>query len=129
MSCKMNANSPPVFFRYMVCLPAMQLRLLSSTDWSVVWRYALLPGEVSASVCAMHLCSKADGSMQPLVAVGTSFLVGEDYPCGGRILLFEVTKHAEQGWEGNLVYMRYVRLSAGLYWLCTSRYSASTSPY
>jgi cleavage and polyadenylation specificity factor subunit 1 len=86
-----------------------ELRLLSPGGWGTVWRYALLPGEAALAVEAVRLRDATTGDTVPLLAVGTGFSAGEDYPCSGRVLLFEVRRPAGGaggGWGGELVFAR-----------------------
>ncbi len=82
-----------------------------------MWRYELMPGEEATTVAALHLRNQATGATEPLIAVGTSFNVGEDYPCTGRILLFRVEREeGEKGkkaavgelpkWKAEMIYCR-----------------------
>ena len=51
------------------------------------------------------------GQMEPLLAVGTSEVLGEDSPCTGRVLLFEVRRPEGAGadsgeWQATRRYSR-----------------------
>lgn len=82
--------------------------------WQGVWRHQLLPGERALSVAAVRLLDHATGATLPLLAVGAALPAGEDYPCGGRLLLFEIVRGSEGGaggeggaaWAGRLIYSR-----------------------
>ncbi|KAL4424540.1 hypothetical protein ABPG77_010120 [Micractinium sp. CCAP 211/92] len=86
-----------------------ELRLVwPAGGWQAVWRHELLPGEKALSVAAVRLRDQLSGATVPLLAVGAALPAGEDYPCGGRLLLFEVTRgEAGSGqWDGRLIYTR-----------------------
>lgn len=85
-----------------------ELRFFNPNSWMTLWEYALLPGEAGLVVEAAHLKDSTSGATVPLVVVGTAFSAGEDYPCSGRVLLFELTKNESStpSWNGRLVYAR-----------------------
>lgn len=89
-----------------------ELRLVRPGFWDSIWTYTLLPGESGCCVEAVHLHDATSGSTVPLIAVGTGFAAaGEDFPCSGRVLLFEVTRSPSESeggkpWQGKLVYAR-----------------------
>lgn len=86
-----------------------EIRLVQPGSWATLWRYALLPGEEALTVEAVHLKDARTGSTVPLLAVGTGFAAGEDYPCSGRVLLFEVRRQREATgaeWGAEVVYAR-----------------------
>ena len=68
------------------------VRLVEPGTWATLWQYALLPGEMVLCVESCHLRDETTGSTVPLLAVGVGFAAGEDYPCSGRVLLFEVRR-------------------------------------
>eukprot|EP00884_Botryococcus_braunii_P001193 jgi/Botrbrau1/11074/Bobra.0302s0016.1 len=92
-----------------------EVRLVQPGNWSTVWRYDLQQEEEATAVGAVHLRKQGTGASQPLVAVGTSFGAGEDYPCTGRILLFEIKRgekqdgQSEAPWAAEMVYQRELR--------------------
>ena len=65
---------------------------------------------------ALALTNTQTGAQQSLVAVGTAQPLGEDYPCTGRILFFEISRgqveseNTLEAWEGKLLYSRYALL-------------------
>ena len=83
-----------------------EIRLVTPSSWSVVWKHNLLPGERGACIQAVHLKEFESQATIPLIAVGTSFSAGEDYPCSGRVILVEVTKDDNHTWTGRVVYSR-----------------------
>eukprot|EP00887_Chlorella_sp_A99_P001781 scaffold19.g1781.t1 len=92
-----------------------EVRLVRPGAWATLWRHALLPGEHALSVAAVHLKDHTTGNTVPLIAVGAGLPVGEDYPCGGRLLLFEVTRAGAgsagkgSGLKVDLIYSREFR--------------------
>jgi cleavage and polyadenylation specificity factor subunit 1 len=60
-------------------------------------------------VAAVRLKDQTTGTTVPLLAVGAALPAGEDYPCGGRLLLFEVARDAAGQWAGRQVYSREFR--------------------
>ena len=76
---------------------AHELRLVRPGSWGTVWSHALLPGEAALAVAAVRLKDHTTGEGVPLIAVGAALPVGEDYPTGGRLLLFEVKRRAGGG--------------------------------
>ena len=89
-----------------------ELRLIRPFSWNTFWRYPLIPGESACCIESVHLHDNATGSTVPLIAVGTGFAAGgEDYPCSGRVLLFEITRKPEHNmkeseWDSKLVFSR-----------------------
>jgi len=96
-----------------------ELRLVQPGTWATIWQYALLPGEIVLSLDTVHLRDSTTGSTFPLLALGVGFNAGEDYPCSGRVLLFEVhlrnnsstaqtnnTKKSSGGWAAELIFAR-----------------------
>jgi cleavage and polyadenylation specificity factor subunit 1 len=77
-----------------------ELRLLAPGSWAALWRHALAPGEAALAVEPVRLRDNATGATVPLIAVGAGFAAGEDYPCSGRVLLFEVRRAAPPGGPG-----------------------------
>ena len=58
--------------------------------WRTDWRYTLAPSEEIMSAAAVRLRDTATGTTTPMIAVGVADCYGEDYPCLGRVLLFQV---------------------------------------
>lgn len=91
-----------------------ELRMIDPMSWNTVYSYSFPPGEWGLSVKTMHLTNTTTKSIQSFIVVGTSQVHGEDYPCLGRVVLFELTKQdvdvvdgvALQKWEGRFVYSR-----------------------
>ena len=84
-----------------------EVRLFDPFTWKMVWKHGLLPGESGLTVEALHLKDMTTGATVPMIVVGTAFSAGEDYPCSGRVLLFEVKKSEESSaFQGRLVYAR-----------------------
>ncbi len=83
-----------------------EVRLVSPRSWKVMWTHQLLPGERSLCVTAVHLKDQTSEATIPLLAIGTSFEAGEDYPCSGRVILIEVSKTDDGGWGGNVLFHR-----------------------
>lgn len=83
-----------------------EVRLVNPNTWRMPWSYQLLPGERGICVQALHLRDHTSEATIPLIAVGTAFSAGEDYPCSGRVVLIEVTKDDQNGWAGRMVFAR-----------------------
>ena len=88
-----------------------EVRLLAPGALRTLWRRALLPGEAALALASVQLRDASTGLTVPLLAVGAGLAAGEDYPCGGRVLLFRVTAAApgrgpESGWAGELIAQR-----------------------
>lgn len=96
-----------------------EIRLVQPGTWATLWQYALLPGEIALSLDTVHLRDATTGSTFPLLALGVGFNAGEDYPCSGRVLLFEVHRRSNNittdnnkytksssGWTAELIYAR-----------------------
>jgi cleavage and polyadenylation specificity factor subunit 1 len=86
-----------------------ELRFVQPGTWAALWRYPLLPGESACCVESVHLRDATTGATVPMIAMGTAFgAAGEDYPCSGRVLLFEVVRGSgiDRDWEGRLAYAR-----------------------
>ena len=76
------------------------------------------------------------GQMEPLLAVGTSEVLGEDSPCTGRVLLFEVRRPEGAGpdsdeWQATRRYSRCRQampvVLACCFWCLSAVMSAETS--
>jgi cleavage and polyadenylation specificity factor subunit 1 len=97
-----------------------EIRLVQPGTWATLWQYALLPGEIALSLETVHLRDATTGATFPLLALGVGFNAGEDYPCSGRVLLFEVIHRTPNnpsknnkssgggggGWTAELIYAR-----------------------
>ena len=79
-----------------------------AVGFATIWKHSLLPGEHALVVRPVHLKDATTGATIPLLAVGAGLLAGEDYPCSGRVLLFEITKKEglEGGWAARQIYQR-----------------------
>lgn len=86
-------------------IPA-QVRLLEPGSWDALWRHALLPGERALVIRTVRLREARTGATVPFLAVGAGFLAGEDYPCGGRVLLCEIRRGAGGRWQSRMAYAR-----------------------
>ena len=87
-----------------------ELRLVQPGTWATIWQYALLPGEVILAIETVHLRDATTGATVPLLAVGIGFAAGEDYPCSGRVILFEVNRTTNEGgqqtWVAEMIFGR-----------------------
>lgn len=88
-----------------------RVQLLDPATKTMLSSYSMLPGEGVLAVEALHLKDSTTGSTVPVVVVGVGFAgAGEDYPCSGRVLVFEVSKDQTHGkallWNLNLLYSR-----------------------
>lgn len=83
-----------------------EIRLVNPNTWRVPWSYQLLPGEKGVCIQALHLRDQTTEATIPLIAIGTAFSAGEDYPCSGRVILIEVTKDGSSSWNGRMVFAR-----------------------
>lgn len=87
-----------------------EIRLVQPGTWATLWQYALLPGEVALAIETVHLRDATTGATVPLLAVGAGFGAGEDYPCSGRVLLFEVRRNSTSGqspsWSAEMIFAR-----------------------
>ena len=86
--------------------PLHELRLISPGTWATLWQYSLQPGEFALTVDAVYLRDATTGATMPLLAVGAGFAAGEDYPCSGRVLLFEVKKNDANKFVAEMIYAR-----------------------
>lgn len=72
-----------------------QVQLLEPSTRTMLSSCSLLPGESVLALEALHLRDSTTGSTVPVVVVGVGFAAGgEDYPCSGRVLVFEVVRCA-----------------------------------
>ncbi|RMZ55782.1 hypothetical protein APUTEX25_005823 [Auxenochlorella protothecoides] len=83
-----------------------EVRLLEPGSWDALWRHALLPGERALVIRTVRLREARTGATVPFLAVGAGFLAGEDYPCGGRVLLCEIRRGAGGRWQSRMAYAR-----------------------
>jgi cleavage and polyadenylation specificity factor subunit 1 len=83
-----------------------EVRLVNPASWRVLWSHQLLPGENSLCVTAVHLKDQSSEATIPLLAVGTSFAAGEDYPCSGRVILIKVLKGDDGSFQGEIIFSR-----------------------
>jgi hypothetical protein len=101
-------------------LHCAKVRLLEPTRWQTVWRHSLDPGEQAVSVTTQRLHNAATSALESFITVGTSFNLGEDYPCTGRVLLFRAQRSEGDGsqaggaWQGSLVSARFCQPSPDL---------------
>ena len=70
-----------------------------------VWREPLLQGELPCCLAAAQIRDMETEAMQPLLIAGTAFLLGEDCPCTGRVVLFQLTR-ANSRWQGEVASSR-----------------------
>lgn len=82
-----------------------EVRLIDPNSWLTIWRQSFHPGERALAVHVAHLRDSTTGATIPLIAIGVGFVAGEDYPCNGRVLLFEISRDGNN-WTGRLVYSR-----------------------
>ena len=66
------------------------IRLLQPGTLESAWQHTLDPGEHVQTVQSVQLRNTRTGALQSLLAAGTAFPGGEDTPCRGRTLLFDV---------------------------------------
>ncbi|MEW5299108.1 MAG: hypothetical protein WDW36_002154 [Sanguina aurantia] len=93
-----------------------EVLLLDPCSLAILWKSVLLQaGERGTCLRAVHLKDTSTGNTAAFLAVGTAFPLGEDYPCGGRILLYDIAKKGpgaggahSQRWAGRLVHSREV---------------------
>ena len=85
----------------------LQIRLTQPGQWQqAVWREALQQGETPCSLTSQPVRNTDTDAMQTYLVAGTAYLLGEDCPCTGRVILYQVTR--EDGrWQGKLVCFRW----------------------
>lgn len=67
------------------------VKLVSPLTWTVIDTHELEPSEVVMSMKTLHLeVSEETKERRMLITVGTGILRGEDLPCRGRLLVFDV---------------------------------------
>ncbi len=88
------------------------MRLIQPGQWQqAVWREALQQGETPCALTSQLVRNTETDTMQTYLVAGTAYLFGEDCPCTGRVILYQVTREEGQ-WQGKLVCFR-----------CANRYS------
>ena len=101
------------------------IRLLQPGTLESAWQHTLDPGEHVQTVQSVQLRNTRTGALQSLLAAGTAFPGGEDTPCRGRTLLFDVawrmrsSGHAGPGpggvgqpeWVGRLACVREAKMA------------------
>jgi len=73
-----------------------------------------------AQVCPLMASCKTDVALTTHLRFAMHAAAGEDYPCGGRLLLFEVIRAEGSGsataagasWAGRLIYTRHACLAS-----------------
>ena len=91
--------------RLMGLLP-LQIRLIAPGQWQqAVWREALQQGETPCSLTSQLVRNTETDAMQTYLVAGTAYLLGEDCPCTGRVILYQVAREEGQ-WQGKLVCFR-----------------------
>jgi cleavage and polyadenylation specificity factor subunit 1 len=66
------------------------IRLLVPGTLESAWQHTLDPGEHVQTISNVQLRNTRTGALQSLLVAGTAFPGGEDTPCRGRALLFDV---------------------------------------
>jgi cleavage and polyadenylation specificity factor subunit 1 len=92
------------------------IRLLHPGSLERAWQHTLDPGEHVLSVRNAQLRNTKTGALQSLLVVGTAFPGGEDTPCRGRALLFDVAwrmdaKTGQPEWQGRLACAREAKMA------------------
>ena len=90
------------------------LRLLVPGSLECAWQHAVAPGEHVQTIRNVRLRNARTGAMQSMLAVGTAWPGGEDTPCRGRILLFDVVwQMTEDGtqWQGRLACAKEAKMA------------------
>ena len=93
------------------------VRLLVPGSLDDAWQYALEPGEHVQCVRNVQLKDINTGALNSLLAVGTAMPGGEDTPCRGRVILFQMVwerdseSHAGYRWKGQVCCMREARMA------------------
>ena len=87
-------------------LLGLQIRVMQPGQWQQpVWREPLLQGELPCCLAAAQIRDMETEAMQPLIIAGTAFPLGEDCPCTGRVVLFQLTR-ASGRWQGEVASSR-----------------------
>lgn len=97
------------------------IRLLLPGTLESAWQHTLDPGEHVQTVRNVQLRNTRTGALQSLLAAGTAFPGGEDTPCRGRALLFDVAWRMRSGgagassgqpeWTGRLACVREAKMA------------------
>ena len=88
------------------CFLALQVRLLQPGQWQqTVWREALQQGETPCALTSQLVRNTETDVLQTYLVAGTASLLGEDCPCTGRVILFQITREDGQ-WQGKLFCFR-----------------------
>ncbi|ACO62465.1 predicted protein [Micromonas commoda] len=90
------------------------LRLLVPGTLECAWQYTVDPGEHVQSIRNVQLRNTMTGALQSMLVVGTALPGGEDAPCRGRVLIFEVVwQMTDRGtkWQGQLVCVRDAKMA------------------
>jgi cleavage and polyadenylation specificity factor subunit 1 len=101
---------------------AYEVQLISPETFETLWTHLLAPGELALSISSVYIKNQTDQSVSSMLAVGTAFPRGEDYPCRGNIHFFKIEKqdipNAEVGqpsakWGGSLITSKDFRGAPG----------------
>ena len=99
------------------------LRLLNPGSLECAWQHTLDPGEHVQTVRNVQLRNTKTGALQSMLAIGTAWPGGEDTPCRGRCLLFDVawsmksrgpashTANNQPEWQGRLACTRDAKMA------------------
>ena len=90
------------------------LRLLVPGSLECAWQHVIDPGEHVQSIRNVQLRNTRTGALQSMLAVGTAMPGGEDTPCRGRMLLFEVVwQMTDEGtkWQGRIACVRDAKMA------------------
>jgi len=90
------------------------VRLLVPGTLECAWQYTVEPGEHVQSIRNVQLRNTMTGALQSMLVVGTALPGGEDAPCRGRVLIFEVVwQMTDRGtrWQGQLVCVRESKMA------------------
>ena len=93
------------------------VRLLVPGSLDSAWQHALEPGEHVQCVRNVQLRDINTGALLSLLAVGTAMPGGEDTPCRGRVILFQMVweRDAESmdgyRWKGQVCCVREAKMA------------------
>ena len=73
------------------------LRLLVPGSLECAWQHVIDAGEHVQTIRNVQLKNTRTGALQSMLAVGTAMPGGEDTPCRGRVILFEVVWQMTDG--------------------------------
>ncbi|GAQ89308.1 Cleavage/polyadenylation specificity factor [Klebsormidium nitens] len=79
-------------------LEQFELRVLAPGSWEMLQRLPLLRYEHVAAASAVTLKNITNDQRDTLLAVGTTYVLGEDAPGQGRVLLYRVDKQEDGAW-------------------------------